>query len=317
MIPPSIKAPAYFLLWYGLNIGYNIYNKKVMNAYPLPFTMATIQLGAGLLWILPAWILGFRAKPILTVSEIKSLIPIALFHTIGHTMTVVSLGAGAVSFTHIVKAAEPFFSTTIQAIMGNVQPMSVNLCLIPIVGGVALASMKELSFSWTSFGGAMGSNLSFAIRGIFSKKAMKNPVGENMGPANLFAVLTIMSFAFMLPVCIIVEGAIMSTSLPSAYEYYGSKETFQTEVLVAGLFYYLYNEVAYLALGVVDSPTTHAVGNTIKRVVVLVASTIYFKNPMSGQSMVGCGVAIGGVLLYSVVSSKYKKEGLTEGKKEK
>ena len=34
-------------------------------------------------------------------------------------MTVVSLGAGAVSFTHIVKAAEPFFSTTIQVRWGG------------------------------------------------------------------------------------------------------------------------------------------------------------------------------------------------------
>jgi len=64
-------------------------------------------------------------------------------------MTVVSLGAGAVSFTHIVKAAEPFFSTAVQAVMGNVAPLSVNVCLLPVVGGVAIASMKELSFSWT------------------------------------------------------------------------------------------------------------------------------------------------------------------------
>lgn len=37
-------------------------------------------------------------------------------HTTGHIMTVVSLGAGAVSFTHIVKAAEPFFSTVMSAV---------------------------------------------------------------------------------------------------------------------------------------------------------------------------------------------------------
>ena len=201
--------------------------------------------------------------------------------------------------------------------MGNVAPMAVNMCLIPVVGGVAIASMKELSFTWISFGGAMGSNLSFAIRGIFSKKAMANPVGENMGPANLFAVLTIMSFVTMLPVCFFVEGSKMSSSLPAAYSYYGSKESFLTETLVAGLFYYLYNEVAYLALGVVDSPTTHAVGNTIKRVVVLVASTIYFKNPMSTQSMAGCAVAIGGVLMYSMESSKAKAAKAKVGKEKK
>jgi len=64
-------------------------------------------------------------------------------------MTVISMGAGSVPFTHIVKAAEPFFSTVINAILGSTNPLLVNLCLLPIIGGVALASLKELSFSWT------------------------------------------------------------------------------------------------------------------------------------------------------------------------
>ncbi|GMH67753.1 hypothetical protein TrVE_jg6809 [Triparma verrucosa] len=302
----SVLAPIYFFLWYSLNIGYNIYNKKVMTALPLPLTMATVQLGAGLLWILPLWLLNIRKKPVLSSSDYKTLLPIVFFHTLGHTLTVISLGAGAVSFTHIVKAAEPFFSTLLSAVLLNVkQPWQVNVCLAPIVGGVALASLKELSFSWTSFGGAMGSNVSFAIRGIFSKKLMVKPVGENMDPANLFAVLTIMSFMSMVPVTLFFEGSQILPSLPAAYVAYGSETAFQLETLYAGLFYYLYNEVAYLALGVVDSPTTHAVGNTIKRVVVLVASTIYFKTEMTSQSILGCSIAIGGVLLYSVVKDAY------------
>ena len=45
--------------------------------------------------------------------------------------------------------------------------------------------------------------------------------------------------------------------------------------ILAGAFYYLYNEVAFLALGRVN-PVTHAVGNTIKRVVIIIASVIAF-----------------------------------------
>lgn len=53
-----------------------------------------------------------------------------------------------------------------------------------------------------------------------------------------------------------------------------------TQSLLAGAFYYLYNEVAFLALGRVN-PVTHAVGNTIKRVVIIIASVIAFKTPIS------------------------------------
>lgn len=279
-----------------------------MNAFPYPYTVATAQLGLGLLYVFPAWIV-LRAPPKVTIENIMSLLPIAIFHTLGHTLTVISLGGGSVSFTHIIKAAEPFFSTVISAIMGDIAPLPVNLALIPVVGGVALASLKELSFTWTSFASAMGSNLSFAIRGIFSKKAMATPKGENMGPANLFAVLTIMSFLLMVPVMIVMEGAVFIDGFEKAYLKYGDKTQFQMDFVLAGLFYYLYNEAAYLVLGAVDSSVTQAVGNTIKRVVILIATTIYFGTPMSNQSILGSIIAISGVLTYSLLKEHYKSKG--------
>jgi hypothetical protein len=57
-----------------------------------------------------------------------------------------------------------------------------------------------------------------------------------------------------------------------------------TLLALGGASYYAYNEVAFLALGKVN-PVTHAVGNTIKRVVIIVASVIAFKTPMSTGSM--------------------------------
>ena len=43
----------------------------------------------------------------------------------------------------------------------------VALSLVPIVLGVSLASMTELSFTWVAFGAAMASNLAFASRNIY------------------------------------------------------------------------------------------------------------------------------------------------------
>lgn len=63
-----------------------------MTALPLPLTMACLQLGAGLIWILPLWLLGFRKKPVLSFEDLKKLMPIVFFHTVGHSMTVISLG---------------------------------------------------------------------------------------------------------------------------------------------------------------------------------------------------------------------------------
>jgi solute carrier family 35, member E1 len=50
----------------------------------------------------------------------------------------------------------------------------VYLSLLPVIGGVALASLKELSFSWMAFGNAMGSNTFSALRGIMGKKQVRS-----------------------------------------------------------------------------------------------------------------------------------------------
>lgn len=65
--------------------------------------------------------------------------------------------------------------------------------------------------------------------------------------------------------------------------------------------------MAFLALDSVH-PVTHAVGNTIKRVVIIAASILVFKNPVTTQGYIGSAIAIAGVLLYSLAVEKTKKK---------
>jgi solute carrier family 35 protein E1 len=85
------------------------------------------------------------------------------------------LGSGAVSFTHVIKSAEPIFSAILSAIIyGNYFPFEIYLSLFPIVMGVGLASAEELSFTWISFISAMASNLFYQLRIVLAKKEMTN-----------------------------------------------------------------------------------------------------------------------------------------------
>merc|ERR1711968_138702 len=197
-----------------------------------------------------------------------------------HIGAVISLGAGAVSFTHIVKASEPVVSAALSAVLlGAFYSPITYLTLLPIVGGVALASLKELSFTWLGFGAAMLSNVSSALRGILAKKTMGGGVGENMNETNLYAIMTA-----------VAAGT--------------SKKDLAILSALSGAYYYLYNEVAFLALGRVN-PVTHAVGNTIKRVVIIIASVIAFNTPISRLGVIGSSIAITGTLLYSLAKNKY------------
>ncbi|EEC51811.1 plastidic triose-phosphate/phosphate translocator [Phaeodactylum tricornutum CCAP 1055/1] len=306
----TLQVGSYFALWYLFNIAYNIYNKQALNVLAYPWTVATIQMAAGLAYFVPLWVLGIRKAPKLNASELKTLLPIALCHTGVHVGAVIALGAGAVSFAHIVKASEPVVTCALNALLlGQILPLPVYATLLPIIGGVAIASLKELSFTWLALGSAMLSNVSSAARGVLSKKTMSGKkMGENLDAQNLYAVLTAMSTLILIPAMLAMEG----TSFFSAFSQVVAKGEYTRKSLamligLSGASYYAYNEVAFLALGKVN-PVTHAVGNTIKRVVIIVASVIAFKTPMSTGSIVGSSIAIAGTLLYSLAMNASKKK---------
>ena len=77
-----------------------------------------------------------------------------------------------VSMIH-VQALEPFFSVVLSALfLGDSPTLPVVLTLFPIVGGVAMASVTEVTFNWPGFLAAMGSNITFQSRNVLSKKFM-------------------------------------------------------------------------------------------------------------------------------------------------
>mmetsp|Transcript_10159 Transcript_10159/g.14361 ORF Transcript_10159/g.14361 Transcript_10159/m.14361 type:complete len:388 (-) Transcript_10159:441-1604(-) len=305
----TLQVGTYFALWYLFNIGYNIYNKKALNILAFPWTIATIQMATGIAYFAPLWLLGLRKAPKLSGSDLKTLFPIALCHTGVHVGAVIALGAGAVSFAHIVKASEPVVTCALNALLlGQILPLPVYATLLPIIGGVAIASMKELSFTVLALASAMLSNVSSAARGVLSKKTMSGKqIGENLDAQNLYAVLTAMSTAILIPIALALEGTGLFSSVKSlvaAGDY--TMKSIASLLALGGATYYAYNEVAFLALGKVN-PVTHAVGNTIKRVVIIVASVVAFKTPMSTGSIIGSSIAIAGTLLYSLAMNATKK----------
>lgn len=309
---PTIVVAGYIFLWYAFNIVYNISNKKALTWFPVPWFVSWFQLLIGALWILPLWGLKIRQPPKLNSDAVNTLLPVSIAHIVGHVSTVVSLGAVAVSFTHVVKSMEPFVNVMGSAIfLKSIFPLPVYLSLVPVVAGVIMASVSEVSFTWLGFLSAMTSNFAFTARNIFSKLSMNKPKGENMGAANLFGVLSVMSTIILAPVALIVDhpGKIMSawktatcgaTAVVSAPKLLGM-------LVISGLFFYLYQEVAFKALDSVH-PITHAVANTVKRVVIIVTSVFVFNNPVTRANALGSSIALFGVLLYSITKNYFPEK---------
>jgi hypothetical protein len=51
------------------------------------------------------------------VSQLVAILPLAVAHTLGNLLTNISLGKVAVSFTHTIKAMEPFFTVVLSSLL--------------------------------------------------------------------------------------------------------------------------------------------------------------------------------------------------------
>ncbi|CAI5943746.1 unnamed protein product [Closterium sp. NIES-65] len=236
----KLKIGGYFALWWTLNVVFNIYNKKVLNAFPFPWLCSTLALAAGVTIMLLSWATRLVEFPDTDMDFWKTLFPVTL---------------------------------------------------------------TELNFNMGGFMGAMISNLAFVFRNIFSKKGMSS--GKKVGGLNYYACLSIMSLIILIPFAIWQEGFPMWTA------------GWQTSIAEVGprigwwiaaqsVFYHLYNQVSYMSLDQI-SPLTFSIGNTMKRVSVIVASIIIFRTPVRLINGVGAAIAILGTFLYSQAIEAQKK----------
>ncbi|KAJ1261942.1 hypothetical protein BS78_09G067600 [Paspalum vaginatum] len=295
-ISRTLRLGAMILVWYLLNIYFNIFNKLVLKAVPFPYTITTFQFASGSFFITLMWLLNLHPKPRLSLKQYAKILPLALIHMLGNCFTNMSLGKVAVSFTHTVKAMEPFFSVLLSVLFLGATPSVLVLgSLVPIVGGVVLASMTEVSFNWIGFWSAMASNLTNQSRNVFSKRLLADKE-DNLDDINLFSIMTVMAFLLSAPLMLSVEGIKFS---PSYLQSAGVNiKELCVKAALAGTCFHFYQQVSYSLLARV-SPVTHSVANSLKRVVVIVSSVLFFKTPISPINALGTGLALAGVFLYS------------------
>merc|ERR1719442_363306 len=313
MLINKAKLPVLVGMWYFFNVQYNVQNKRLLKCFGATWAVSWLQLASGVPIACFMWAAGLVKTPKLTSSDFLKLVPQGLAHSVGQVATVASLGDVAVSFTHVVKAAEPAVNAMASAlILGQVFHPMVYASLLPVFGGVALASSNELSFTSFGFLTAMGSNFAFVARNVLATKFGKaGDMGDDQQTrkTNQLAVLTMVAAAVVTPVCFFVPGGLLS--IPSAWAGAVDAGVSSSKLLfllvASGFYFYMYQLSSFWVLSCVP-PITHSVLNTLKRVVIIIVSIIVFRTPVTLQSACGTATAIGGVLLYSLTKSHYAKK---------
>ena len=272
--------------------------------------VATAQLIVGIVWSLVMWITGLRKTPNLTAGDIAACIPIGLFACLAHCGSVLASAVGAVSFAQIVKACEPAFAAVVGLLIPpmDVKPILAYAMLIPIVGGVGLACVKEgkgVDINVQAFLYASMANASAALKGKLGSsvtKSLKGNPSKNMDAANVYAVMNIISFCCSVPFVVVQELPTLSEEWNKATEEHGLNALL-TNIIVSGFMFYIYNEFAFQFTSHVGAVTS-SVLNTAKRVIIIIVSSIVFQEAMERNTVIGSAIAICGTFAYSLASKK-------------
>ncbi|XP_014256942.1 solute carrier family 35 member E2B-like [Cimex lectularius] len=201
----------------------------------------------------------------------------------------VSLNYVAVSFTETIKSSAPIFTVFIsRCLLGEETGLWVKLSLLPVMGGLALCSINEISFDARGFIAAMATNFTECLQNVYSKMLISGDKFK-YSPAELQFYTSLASMLLQVPTSLVYMD---SSSLG------GVTPSHMVAFALNGLFFHLQSITAYVLMDY-TSPLTHSVANTAKRALLIWASVIMFGNPVTGLSALGTCTVIFGVLLYN------------------
>jgi len=307
----DIPLMTYFLFWYIGNYMYNITNKLALKASGgvsgFPMTISSLQLGVGCLYGIFLWLApDARSAPTVTLDDIIKMIPVGFCFMGAHSASVFSMSAGAVSFAQIVKASEPAFAAVLsQFVYGRKVSKAKWSCLPIVIGGVILASVKELDFAVSALVSACIANVFAAFKGNEMKKLMDaEGLKDRFGSVgNQFALTSIIAFLTSIPIVMWREGSKFGQFI----EAYKTNPAISFNLIASGLYFYGYNELSTMTLKK-TSAVTQSVANTAKRVIVIVGVALVLGESLDPVKLLGCSIGIGGVLLYSIIDKLVEKK---------
>ena len=189
--------------------------------------------------------------------------------------------------------------------MGRSFSNKTYLTLIPVVGGVAVASVAEASFSLTGFLAALLASTFTATQAIVSGVLLQD---LRLDPFNLVYRMAPIALLLLAPYAALREFS----QIASGWKYAGDIRMWGL-LCVSGIVAFLLNGATFLAIKR-TSPLTYTVAGNFKVILSIGLSVALFGNPFHLINAVGCLIAVLGVLWYNLVRMQTTAAGAVEVK---
>eukprot|EP00127_Corallochytrium_limacisporum_P003991 Clim_evm40s156 gene=Clim_evmTU40s156 len=313
----AMKVTILCALWFTFSAITNNVGKAVYQHFPFPITLTMVQ-------VISVWLYMEICVNVFGVSEYQKIpnreqlyryiLPLSFGKVTSSVFAQISIMLVPVSYAHTVKAMAPIFAVIFaRVVLGEMQTTGVYLSLLPIIGGVLIATVSEIEFNIVGMLAALFSIIIIALQNVYSKKAMKDKAFDHH---NLLMHTSYYASLMLLPYWLLTEGKQMYyLDGPLLTDTEVSMSWVVMMLMINGFCNFGQSMMAFSVLSVV-SPVTYAVCNTTKRVVVITSAMIIFQNVSSWINVLGMATAIFGIFLYNRekikqrVTSKREKEVL-------
>uniref|UniRef100_A0A914W4C9 Sugar phosphate transporter domain-containing protein n=1 Tax=Plectus sambesii TaxID=2011161 RepID=A0A914W4C9_9BILA len=291
--------------WYSISSTSGIINKIFLQSYPYPMTVSLVSLISVPICSIPLtrlWRINRQTLP--KGYLLKFVFPIALGKAIAVASAYFSLWKVPVSYAHTVKATMPLFAVfCARVVLGESQTTKVYLSLLPIILGVCIASLTELSFNFAGLFSALTSTFTYAMLSSLVKRVLKD---TDMHPLKLLALNSQIAAMLFLPVWCYYDASTLWGEFTSPVQ---DKEWMHMLWLLflSGSLSFAQNLCAFTLIHKLTA-LSYAVSSATKRIVVICASLLALHNPVTPMNMFGMFLAIFGVFLYNRACQSQKEQ---------
>ncbi|VDN53893.1 unnamed protein product [Dracunculus medinensis] len=254
-----------------------------------------------------------RSSSIPFYYMVRFVLPSAVGKAIAVASGFFSLYKIPVSYLNTVKATLPFFAVfSARVVLHEKQTRAVYLSLIPIIIGVFIASLTEVSFNMSGLISALISTALYALLNVYVKRVL---LATDVHPLTLLVINSQIATVVFFPFWCIYDGFAIwndfhsssgteySTSLPDV--------NFVLLLMLSSLFSFFQNLCAFFLMHKLTA-VSYAVANTTKRISVIGISLLTLRNPVTILNFFGMTLAVGGIYLYNQAkqSQKLSSQGL-------